>query len=99
MKKIILITFLSFFISSVSYSKIEKTKLGFSIDVPLDFILLSRDNYSEFKTLLIRSFTKEIKKEEKDISIIQRWAIGFVAWKKLIATFNPHYHFSLPIQQ
>ena len=24
------------------------------------------------------------KKEEKDISIIQRWAIGFVAWKKLI---------------
>ena len=66
MKKIFLISFFSFFISSVSYSKIEKTKLGFSIDVPLDFILLSRDNYSEFKTLVIRNFTKDIKKEDYD---------------------------------
>lgn len=66
MKKIILITFLSFFISSISNSKIEKTKLGFSIDVPPDFILVSRDNYSEFKTLVIRNFTKEIKKEDYD---------------------------------
>lgn len=65
MKKIILIIFLSFFISSISNSKIEKTKLGFSIDVPSDFILVSRDNYSEFKTLLIRNFTN-VKKEDYD---------------------------------
>ena len=66
MKKIFLISFLSFFISSVSYSKIEKTKLGFSIDVPDDFILLSRENYSKFKELNIRTFTKNIKKEDYD---------------------------------
>jgi hypothetical protein len=68
MKKLvlILITFLSFCISSVSYSKIEKTKLDFSIDVPADYILLSRDNYSQFKELLTRTFTKNIKKEDYD---------------------------------
>jgi hypothetical protein len=66
MKKIILLLFLSFFISSVSYSKIEKTKLDFSIDVPADYILLSRDNYSQFKELLTRTFTKNIKKEDYD---------------------------------
>ncbi len=66
MKKIISFLFLSFFISSVSYSKIEKTKLDFSIDVPADYILLSRDNYSQFKELLTRNFTKDIKKEDYD---------------------------------
>ena len=66
MKKIILVTFFSFFISSISYSKIEKTKLGFSIDVPDDFILLSRENYSKFKELNIRTFTKNVKKEDYD---------------------------------
>jgi phage pi2 protein 07 len=51
MKKIILITFISFWISS-ALAKVEKTTLGIDIDIPNDYVLVKKENYEQLKKIV-----------------------------------------------
>lgn len=51
MKKIILITFITFFINNAS-AKIEKTTFGIDIDIPNDYILVKKENYEQLKKIV-----------------------------------------------
>lgn len=51
MKKIILITLISFFINSAS-AKIEKTTFGIDIDIPNDYVLVKKENYAQLKKIV-----------------------------------------------
>lgn len=39
----------TFFFSEISFAKVEKTNIGFSIDIPSDLIVVNRKNYEEVK--------------------------------------------------
>jgi len=51
MKKIILITFITFFINSAS-AKIEKTTFGIDMDIPNDYVLVKKENYEQLKKIV-----------------------------------------------
>lgn len=51
MKKIILVTLISFFISSAS-AKVEKTTLGIDIDIPNDYVMVKKENYEQLKKIV-----------------------------------------------
>ena len=50
MKKIILVTLISFFISSAS-AKVEKTTFGIDMDIPNDYVLIKKENYEQLKKI------------------------------------------------
>ena len=43
-KKISLFLIFTFFFSEISLGKVEKTNIGFSIDIPSDLVFVSRKN-------------------------------------------------------
>ena len=51
-KKIILFFIFIFFFSEFSLAKIEKTNIGFTIDIPPDLVLVNRKNYEEVKKIV-----------------------------------------------
>jgi hypothetical protein len=51
MKKIILITFITFFINS-ALAKIEKTTFGIDMDIPNDYVLVKKENYEQLKKIV-----------------------------------------------
>ncbi|MSP11087.1 MAG: hypothetical protein EXR14_05785 [Pelagibacteraceae bacterium] len=51
-KKIILFLIFIFFFSEFSLAKIEKTNIGFTIDIPPDLVLVNRKNYEEVKKIV-----------------------------------------------
>lgn len=51
MKKIILITIISFFINSAS-AKVEKTTFGIDMDIPNDYVLVKKENYEQLKKIV-----------------------------------------------
>jgi hypothetical protein len=58
---ILFIIFIFFFIfSDITFAKVEKTNIGFSIDVPSDLILVERKNYEEVKKVV--NYIPESKK-------------------------------------
>ena len=50
MKKIILITFIIFFINN-ALSKVEKTTFGIDMDIPNDYVLIKKENYEQLKKI------------------------------------------------
>ena len=51
MKKIILVTLISFFINS-ALAKIEKTTFGIDMDIPNDYVLIKKENYEQLKKIV-----------------------------------------------
>ena len=50
MKKIILITFIIFFINN-ALAKVEKTTFGIDMDIPNDYVLINKENYEQLKKI------------------------------------------------
>lgn len=50
MKKIILITFIIFFINN-ALAKVEKTTFGIDMDIPNDYVLIKKENYEQLKKI------------------------------------------------
>ena len=71
-KKISLFLIFTFFFSEISLGKVEKTNIGFSIDIPSDLVLVSRKNYEEVKKVI--NFIPERRKKllsDADLKLIE----------------------------
>ena len=51
-KKINLLFILFFIFSEIALAKVEKTNIGFTIDIPPDLVLVNRKNYEEVKKIV-----------------------------------------------
>ena len=71
-KKISLFLIFTFFFSEISLGKVEKTNIGFSIDIPSDLVFVSRKNYEEVKKVI--NFIPERRKKllsDADLKLIE----------------------------